>query len=330
MNEQLTFDDIFEEMVKAGALIKKKDQNGVTFYYANPGKLKTPIKAEKVNYPIDKPNSNIWKNIVESETGQYGFFFDTTAREAKGIKAGKEALVVYNADFSELEKRGNLEISKKLTPFDKRCYIAVGALFNAGNDTMSYTKIYELMGGKSKPTGKQLEKIDKSIEKMMYTRLSLDNTLEARVYSYERFVYEGYLLPCKKVKGYVQGGLAEGAIALYEEPPLIAFARQRGHITTFNRELLAVPLNMNDNNLDIQDYLIERIARMKRDKENPKKGQRLITKILFKTLYDACRITAYKQKERAQDKIRACLEHYKAQKYIKGYKIEKEGITIFL
>ena len=54
-------------------------------------------------------------------------------------------------------------------------------------------------------------------------------------------------------------------------------------------------------------------------------------KILYKTLFTACRITGRKQQERAKkDKILRYLDYYKQEKFIKGYTAEADGITIRL
>ena len=69
--------------------------------------------------------------------------------------------------------------------------------------------------------------------------------------------------------------------------------------------------------------MIGRISRMKNGKAK--------NKILYKTLFTACRITGRKQQERAKkDKILRYLDYYKQEKFIKGYTAEADGITIRL
>ena len=51
-------------------------------------------------------------------------------------------------------------------------------------------------------------------------------------------------------------------------------------------------------------------------------------KILFQTIYKNCSITTPKQKQRAADKIKTYLDYYKECGFIKGYRLEKDGIYI--
>lgn len=85
-------------------------------------------RAHSIEYPLDKPNSIIW-NLLEKDTqGQISF------NMAKyGSK--KKIPAYYSIDFDDLEN--DIQITKRLLPFDKRVYIAVSALFNAGKDRKS-------------------------------------------------------------------------------------------------------------------------------------------------------------------------------------------------
>ena len=75
--------------------------------------------------------------------------------------------------------------------------------------------------------------------------------------------------------------------------------------------------------MQIEDYLIERISHMKNGNA---KG-----KILYKTLFAACKIAKGKPQDRAKkDKIPRYLDYYKRQKFIKGYTTDADGITISL
>lgn len=279
----------------------------------------TAIQANILEYPLDKPNAALWNYLDTAahadKNGQIGF-----AVERSG--SGKEITTYYSIDFEAIE---GLTVSKVLTPYDKRVYIAAAGLFAAGNEVETATQIHMAMGNTTRPSPAQIDKINASIDKMAFARITLDNTEEATAYKKEKilFKYDGYLLPCERVSAYINGQLTETAIHLLRMPPLISFAKQRGQITTIPIKLLASPVNKTEDNLIIEDYLLERIFHMKNGKAK--------NKILYKTLFSACRITGRKQQERAKkDKIPRYLDYYKQEHEIKGYTADADGITISL
>lgn len=274
---------------------------------------------EKLNYPLDKPNSIIWNLIAGADpNGQIQLAIDTGRKGSK-----QDAAVLYGINFDELET--SLKISKTLTPFDKRCYIAAAALFNGGNDIVSATQIYKMMGNRGQPKAADIQKINDSLTKMGAARVLIDNTREVQTNKkYSRFRYDASLLPFERISAYINNTLTESAIHFFREPPLITFARERKQITSLPRQLLESPVSKTDANLRIDDYLIERIAHMKSGKGKAPR------KILYATLFDRCDIKTVKQKQRAPEKIRRYLDYYKQCDFIKGYREDKDGITILL
>lgn len=270
-----------------------------------------------LQYPLDKPNSKIWA-LLQSATpdGQLNLDIVTSKKGSK-----QDAIVYYSISFDELET--GVKITKQLTPFDKRVYIAAAALFNGGNSTMSTTQIYKMMGNRGQPKTGDVQKINDSLAKMGAARVYLDNTQEVQVNKkYKHFKYDASLLPFERISAYINGQLVESAIHLFREPPLISFARERGQITGLTRQLLESPISKTDANLQLEDYLLERIGHMKSPKS------RTPRKMLYSTIYDRCGITTKKQKQRAPEKIRRYLEHYKQCGWIKGYTETADGITI--
>ena len=272
-------------------------------------------RAEIIEYPLDKPNSIIW-NLLEKDTrGQISFDMASDKDKRKGL-----ALPAYYAiNFDALS---DIPITKRLLPFDKLTYIAVGALFNAGNNVVTLSQIYYAMGytGK-KPGDSDRDKILESITKMRKADIFFDNAGEAEKYKYPHYKYTGYLLPCDICEAIVNGNRTEAAIRLLAEPPLLTFAKQRNQITTLGVKLLQAPISKTDANLQIQDYLLEQISRKKRGKSHS-------CRILFNTLYKHANITTPKQQQRAPAKIEKYLNHYKQQEFITRYTMEKDGITV--
>lgn len=278
-------------------------------------------QARKLDYPVDKPNNNIW-HYWESNTvdGQLKLWFDTnTARPEL------DTIVTYHAYFDALPEA---HLSKQLTPYDKRVYIAAAALYNAGNTVVSMRQIFRAMGNKTEPNAKQLQLISDSLTKMMFTRIVIDNEREATAYGKGeeyRFKFDGALLHINRItKTKINGAFVDGAIRILEEPALVAFARQRKQITTIKRELLESPISKTEGNLAIDDYLIENIGQMKNEKS--KRNNR----ILYDTICSICKLTGRMQKLRLRDKVKIYLTHYQSCGFIKGFTEQADGVTIVL
>ena len=278
-------------------------------------------QARKLDYPVDKPNNNIW-HYWESNTvdGQLKLWFDTnTARPEL------DTIVTYHAYFDALPEA---HLSKQLTPYDKRVYIAAAALYNAGNTVVSMRQIFRAMGNKTEPNAKQLQLISDSLTKMMFTRIVIDNTREAAAYGKGEeycFKFDGALLHMNRItKTKINGAFVDGAIRILEEPALVAFARQRKQITTIKRELLESPISKTEGNLAIDDYLIENIGQMKNEKS--KRNNR----ILYDTICSICKLTGRMQKLRLRDKVKIYLTHYQSCGFIKGFTEQADGVTIVL
>ena len=274
-----------------------------------------------IQYPLDKPNNVIW-NLLEAAApnGQLKLNIDTSKGNSK-----QGAIILYGIDFANLDP--NLHITQQLTPFDKRVYIATASLFNGGNEYMTATQICRQMGNTGRPSKSQLKKINDSLTKMGAARVYIDNKKEAETHKKTKFYkYDAALLPFERISEAItiNGQIAESTIHLLKEPPLITFAKQRNQITTFKRNILESPINKTDANLRIDDYLIERISQMKNSK------RKTSNKMLYETIYKNCNITTKMQKQRAPEKIKNYLDHYKSCDFIKGYKEGKDGITIIL
>lgn len=275
-------------------------------------------KADKINYPVDKVNNNLW-GTIEGSNGQLAF---STVKTGKG----KEVTIVAAINFVNIE---GIQITKKLTNFDKRVYIAVSALWNAGNTVITLTQIHYAMGSTQRPAKYQLEKINEAVSKMTTAKLFLDNVneVEKLKYKYKKFKYDGALLPMERMTATIKGQLSDAAIHIFREPPLMTFAKERNQITTFDVKLLQSPVSKTDGNLAIEDYLLERIAGAKQAASKGKKV--IINTILYETLFQKVGITDRKQRTRAVDKIKKFLDYYKDSGYIKDYILEAGQVTFY-
>ena len=314
LSGQLTFFDGEEtqpEPIPAASL-SEKAKRAAGLKSASVELIKTAGRhPEGVLYPVDKVNSNVWK-MLERQTGAQIRFHCEDKKNSS-----KEAIVLYSIDFSQLD---DISISKRLTGFDKLVYIIVGALLDAGNEVITYRGIYSTMGNNGAPGTRDLERIEKSLEKMRGAQIFVDNENEAQ--SQKRrahFTYSGSLLPWEAIRAEVNGKLIDAAVRPLREPPLLTFAKERKQITKLPLAALAAPVSKTEQTLDIQDYLIERVARAKTAGSQ---------KILFKTLFEKTNIEEKKQKQRAKVKIRAILEQFKKAKLIKDFAESPDGVTI--
>lgn len=285
---------------------------------------KTTIRAtikrtDIVEFPLDKPNKEVW-NLLEEKIQKHQV--NGQLQLDIPMKKGTDAILVYALDFENLE---DVTITKKLDPTDKRVYIAVNALFNAGNDVITLPQIYTAMGYKGTPGKEDRLKINNSLTKMNSARIYLDNESEAAILKgYDHVQYDGSLLPFERVTAIVNGQPANAAIRVFREPPLISFAKAHNNqITTIDVKLLQSPISKTNANLALEDYLIERISHKKN--EGAKK-----MRMLYATIFEEVHITTTKQKQRAPAKIKKYLDYYSEEGFIKNHKAQPDGVTIYL
>ena len=269
------------------------------------------IPVDRLTYPLDKVNSKIWSLLETDTRGQLRI-------RAEKLGSKKEINILYSIDFDALGS--NARITKKLTQFDKRVYIAVAGLFNAGNSVITLRQIHLAMGGTGRASANQRQKISAAVHKMHGAMISIDNAIEAGTYNYPKFVYTGSLLPIERIRKIVNGNVVEEAIHLFREPPAMTFARQRGQITTIPVRLLNSHVSMTDTNLAIEDYLLDRISHAKKGK-----GQ---SKILYRTICDKAGAVTAKQRQRVPEKVKEYLTHYVKCGYIASFAETSDGVTV--
>lgn len=297
---------LYKIIVDALAALEKRSADSITVK-----------RADKLEYPLDKINNKVWRLLEEDTQGQLTF-----AMEKKGSR--KPINLVYSIDFGELEGKA-FQLSKRLTAFDKRCYIAIASLYNAGNtEAISLRQIHYCMGNDRSPSPAQMQRLRNSIEKMAAARVTIVNPDDYKKYG--SFNVRGrYLLAANTDGTYnIQGALTKGGISLLEEPILMQFAKKRNQLTTVPLKLLQSPINKTDTNLAIDDYLIERIRRAKRTGSKS-------TKILFSSLCESLSITE-KKPQRILNTVGRYLDYYISCGEIAGYKIadKDNSITIKL
>lgn len=270
----------------------------------------------KIEYPIDKINASVWGLLKGADkNGQIHF-----SAERKGSK--KAADIIYSINFDELQEAAGVSITKNLTATDKRIYIAAGALYNAGYEVFTVSQLYAAMGNSGRPSAAAIKRLNESLTKIQAAHIYLNNKAEKSLYpNYDEFVYDGNLLPMERVTAMANGQPVESAIHLLREPPLLYFAKQRKQVTTIKRELLESPISKTEANLKIDDYLTQEISHIKAGRRN--------NKMLYETIFKETDIKTKMQRSRAPEKIKKYLDHYKKCSFIKDYKEDNSGITIY-
>lgn len=277
------------------------------------------LSVSDVNYPVDKPNNEVWHLLETNSTnGQLTLGFNVAPRKSR--KKIPEALIFYSIKFDEDLP---VSISKKLTTFDKRVYIATSALYNAGNEYITTNQIYKLIGGQNNRNQNDSQKILNSLIKMAGAWVILDNTNEASVLKREKQIHAGHLLDAEfNITISLNGKITNDAIKILREPRLITFAKERKQYTTISQKVFALPLSNTDKNLDIKDYILTNLAGIK--------SKHLRNKMLWESIYEHCHIT--RNKDRARADVIKCLDYLKSDNgdhYIKDYAVSDDGITIY-
>ena len=282
------------------------------FEEQQPPKISTS-KLSDILYPIDKVNAELWNCFSIGENTPL------KAESDKDSRKGKQASIYVMLDFNELD---GVKISRPLTSFDKRVFIAISNKREAGQEILTFSQIYEAMGGISRPDKSIRDRIIESIETMSRAIVSIDTTEENKIYPrLDKIVWESQLLHIEKVKGYSRGQITDYAIRIIETPKLYLFAKQRNQITSAPLELFESPISKTEANLSLEDYIFPRIARMRN-------STKISRTILIETVCQKCNITTKKQRQRLPGKIEKYLKHYVSVGWIKAYKLTDKSIEI--
>ena len=269
-----------------------------------------PVRRHVV--PLDKVNSTVFDKLAAQTLKQ---FLVNTGDKTKNGKS----VVVVEVSFDSLEEAN---VNTTLTPYDQRVYTAVNALQKAGNEYITPSQIYREMGHTKSPPTHAVSKVNESLRKMQFTRLSIDNTSESATQkSVEKYTYEGYLLPIERVTHSINGKIVESCVHVLKNLPLMDYAKVRGQITEITPEVLQSPIDKTDRNIEIENYFIKRISHIKNN-------ARLSNRILYSTVFDKIKVDDRKIIGRTKNVIHRILEYYKEIGFIRNYTEDQDGITI--
>lgn len=248
----------------------------------------------------------------------------------------------------ELEKRGRIKqqvrtrvsfsyegidilTKKEFNLFDQEVHDAVVSLYLAENKFISPAMVYRAMTGKTESQyihPKKLHEIEESIDKCMFSKLSIDASEEAAAYGYEQAVYSGALLSAEKVS-VKMGGNKVTAYRLLTEPLLYRYAKTCKQVSAVDIKLLDTPVTKTNDTIVLQGYLLRKIEAMKTDRY-------CLRTISYDEIYRTLHVSKENrvQLTRIREYVKDILDFWIEKSYISNYEIIMQGrsfkeITIF-
>ncbi len=312
-----------------------------------------PSRSDKIqkfvqqNSPI---NNEVVRNALMSELygtnvdGQlYMMPAEVTVREGHGKVAPVYSLCSFSydddVDLELLNNKGRY----KITGYDRRVYNAIGTLWLNDRKTISLTEIFALMNGyaRSNPSKKQLEAVERSLNKLRCIRLYIDMTAEVKAHllkdkqplidagvlqdhsdSVRSAVIEDNMLHYRVGTITSEKGKVFKSIQIVDEPSLLTYNRAKGTLISIPMEYIGLTgSNATEKTIAFQDYLLMRIM-------SYKSGKLKQNKVLYDTLYKDSGIekpALSKDFIRDRETVRKLLGEWQQKGLIEGYAETKEG-----
>ena len=224
----------FEAAEEAIAAAEQAEKELLRIQYNKTIDLKTATgKFSKVFFSLAAPPP---KGEID---GQRQF---TTLRY-EGSKSKKEISLFYDYTWHEetLKKYG---LDKKFDDFDFFVSSILDNQLAAGNNQISFTKLYKEMGGRDNPTGKQLEPLYHSLIKGLSTMMYMDDYEVMEAYNkHPDGKYHEIITPVMPViignERYIANGkLANGYVKILDYSPFWRVSEPIGQITSWEKEIL--------------------------------------------------------------------------------------------
>lgn len=184
------------------------------------------------------------------------------AVEKRGSATPVNTYVSINYDGLD---RAKIEGVKWLEPFDREVLDAVHTLFKAGNNFITVNQIYRVLTGKRREeqAPKALANdIRQSVNKMMYTQLSIDATEEATAFGYSVYKYDSPMIVAEKVEIKLNGTLTT-ALKIHALG-LLGYAEIKNQIARVHLRIRDTPIKKNKEIINLQGYL-ERAIEIRRN-----------------------------------------------------------------
>ena len=168
----------------------------------------------------------------------------------------------------------------------------------------------------------KLKEIEESIDKCMFSKLSIDASEEAQAYGYEEAIYSGALLASEKVS-VKMGGHDIIAYKLLSEPLLYRYAKTCKQVAKIDIKLLDTPVTKTNDIIVLQGFLLRKIEAMKSDRYFERTIQ-------YEDIYQALNITEEQRAQRVRlsrvrENVREILDFWVENNYISHYEITMKG-----
>ena len=238
-------------------------------------------------------------------------------------------ILSYGGDSVTLSSR------QPFTEYDRNVADAVTSLYEYGDPSHIITPatVYRAMvhqTNRETPSAQTLGAVTRSLDKMRFVRVLIDCTkeLKSRKANLDGAQITGgkidtYLLALDKIE-VMASGKKVTAYKIIKAPVLYDYARLTNQVLTVPAKLLDVPNQSNsEQRIAIKGYLLRRIKVMQG--RTPQSNR-----ILFEKVFEAAgKLDANKtEKRRIREYTAAVLDYWKAERFIKGYTIAKDGKSV--
>ena len=326
----LTENPKFKDMTFTELKNNREFQQATKEYLAKNPSLSRSLEALKSVLPLFhvKPNNKL-ANKIGSLVNEGEVELIVSGKKAKNETTTK-VMLYYD------ENKVKLSGGEKYTPYDREVYDGVVSLYEAGNEVITPTMVYRAMNGLTetqKISPQAIESVEKSLSKSMFMTIIIDYTDEAKLYNknVEKTTYEGYLLAATAMTIKINNKEYK-AYKLLDKPILYQYAQVSGQIITVPSKLLQTKdtVRSTDEVIVIRGFLLRQIEWLKNTKTRRSEN------ITYRSIYEELEIfktaldeKAYENKTRKiRDHIKAILEEWKEQGYIKKYEEYKERNTL--
>lgn len=242
-------------------------------------------------------------------------------------KSKKKIITKVSIDFPELPV--SFTGKRPLNDYDREVHDALVSLFVDGeNDYITPQMIRRAMIGdeEARLTDEQQKTISDSLNKLMYSRVTIDATEEdLKISGFDKLKYEGPIINGEKITATLNGTVCE-VIHLLKEPVLYSYANAKNQIGRFDIKLLNVPrLNKTEEVIIIQSFLSRRILAMKGPKS------KMNHNIPYDSIFDRLDIQAptagaiRKKKSLVRKSVKNILDYWKKAGFINDYTENKKG-----